>query len=168
MANKQLALVIAKIISDIGLDNVDVGSFDFRIVVQKIGYILQKVGCDVGLRFGWYSLGPYSRTLQNYYNTVAVLLPRVKHCDSIDFGTDLNACYEKTVAFLKEYVKYVGGVDLKSLEVLASLIMVCQDIYPIPTDPVNELLRRKERLTKDFVEKVFRFLIDKNICPQKQ
>ncbi|MEM1865899.1 MAG: hypothetical protein QXD57_06695, partial [Ignisphaera sp.] len=59
---QQIVLILSKIIADLDIIKViDDGNFDFRIVVQKVGYIYQKVGQDLGLRFGWFSLGPYSK-----------------------------------------------------------------------------------------------------------
>lgn len=168
MNGKQIAVAIAKIIIDFDLDRLAVGNtFDFKILVQKIGYILHRLGCGGNLRFWWHSLGPYSRTLQNYYNTIAEII-RVSKSRYVDLGVELSdeykKCVDKAIVILKEFRHTVGKLDVESLEVLASLAMLCNDIYPKPENPVEDFLKRKRYLARDFVEKVWRFLVDKNIC----
>lgn len=167
MYNKQLASVIAKVIIATGLDNVGIENFDFRVVVQKVGYILQKIGCDLNLKFGWYTLGPYAKNLQNYYSTIANILSRAKNGDidlELEINEDFKVCSEKAIEFLNAFKQYMGELSVKSLEVLASLLMLCTDIYPRPEDSVSELLKRKGNMPRDFVEKIWIFLRDKNIC----
>ncbi|MEM1644353.1 MAG: hypothetical protein QXL96_00550 [Ignisphaera sp.] len=167
MYNKQLASVIAKVIIAMGLDNVGIENFDFRVIVQKVGYILQKIGCNLDLKFGWYTLGPYSKNLQNYYSAIANILNSAKR-GNIDLELEVNEnfkiCSEKTIEFLNAFKQYMGELNIKSLEVLASLLMLCTDIYPQPKDSVSELLKRKGNIPRDFVEKIWIFLRDKNIC----
>jgi uncharacterized protein YwgA len=167
MLNKELALIIAKIIKNLGLDKVDVEGFEFRFIIQKVGYVVQKIGCDLGLKFGWYSLGPYSRTLQNYYSVIADILSEESSGDQgVKKGLDKDTerCVEKTLDFLNDYKEYVGELDIRSLEVLASLMMLCTEIYPKPSNPLEELLKRKKGIPLDLAVKTQRFLVDKNIC----
>lgn len=166
MHNKQLARVIAKVVIATGLDSVNVESFDFRVIIQKIGYILQKIGCNLDLKFGWYTLGPYARNLQNHYNTIASILSSVKRGNAIDLEIDeeFKVCSEKTIEFLNAFKQHMGELNVRSLEILASLLMLCTDIYPRPEDSVEELIKRKGSVPRDFVEKVWAFLVNKNIC----
>lgn len=167
MLDKQLALLIASIMKCINFNVINTDSLEFRIIVQKIGYVLQKIGCDLGLKFGWYTLGPYTRTLQNYYNVIASILDDMKYNnDNIDkeLHEELKMCGEKTVVFLNEYKSYVGELNVKTLEILTSLMMLCTDIYPKPRNPIEELLKLKKGIPLDLIEKTWRFLVDKNIC----
>lgn len=167
MLNKELALLIAEVMKSANLSDVDTNSFEFRIIVQKISYIIQRVGCDLGLKFGWYTLGPYSKHLQNIYNVVANIINNFKHNGSgigAEISEYVKTCSEKTVMFLNEYRSYVGELNAKTLEVLASMLMLCIDIYPRPDNPVHELLKRKKNVSTDLVEKTWRFLVHKNIC----
>lgn len=46
-------------------DNFNYGSFDKRLELQKIIYLLQELGLNVGgYYFSWYKYGPYSQSLQ--------------------------------------------------------------------------------------------------------
>jgi len=167
MLNKKLALLIANTMKSLNLDKVDTDSFEFRFVVQKVSYVLQKVGCDLGLKFGWYSLGPYAKILQNYYNMVASVLNVEMYGGSgieEELEGDLKICVEKAVTFLNDYKKYVGEINVESLEILASLMMLCTEIYPKPSSPVDELLKRKKNISQDLAVKTWKFLVDKNIC----
>lgn len=170
MRAKQISLAIAKIIADLGLDKaIAVDSFEFKIIVQKIGYVLQKIGCDLGLRFGWFTLGPYSRSLQNYYSTIAETLADFKRKDiasepGIELSEDLKACVDSVKSFLDEFKSTINDFNLKSLEILASLMMLCSEIYPKPENPVEELLKKKKNLDRNSVETIWRFLANKNIC----
>lgn len=164
----KIVFILSKIIADLDIiEVIDPSSLDFRIVVQKLGYIYQKIGQDIGLKYGWFSLGPYSKFLQNYYTSIAMVLNEIKNKD-IDFDVELNTetmlAIEKVEKFLNEYKNCVEIVNFKTLEVLASLIMLCSDIYPKPEDPVEEFLKRKKNFSKNLVEKTWRFLTEKNMC----
>lgn len=43
---------------------------DSRILAQKIIYLVQENGYDLGFRFCWYHRGPYSSELADYINDV--------------------------------------------------------------------------------------------------
>ncbi|MEM0372110.1 MAG: hypothetical protein QXW05_02555 [Ignisphaera sp.] len=165
---QQIVLILSKIITDLDIIKViDDNNFDFRIVVQKVGYIYQKVGQNLGLRFGWFSLGPYSKSLQNLYSAIATTIEGIRRRDidpSKELDNDTQMAIKNVIEFLEEFRSFVGTLDPKSLEVLASLIMVCSDIYPKPGDPVEELLKKKKNLSREFVKNIWRFLVDKNIC----
>lgn len=166
MKGEQLAIAIAKIVADLGLiKEGELSSFNLKLVIQKVGYLLQKVGCDVGLKFGWYSMGPYSKGLQNYYSIVVdLLVERDIKGLNLELDEETAKCVEKTERFLEEFQKVTENLDVKSLEALASLIMLCSEIYPKPEDPVEEFLRRKNSFPRNIVERIWRFLVDKNIC----
>lgn len=166
MLNRDVVFAIAKIILGLNLDrDIDVNSLDFRIIIQKVGYILQRMGCDTGLKFSWYSLGPYSRSLQNYYSIIIDTLMHLRQNTNNDkISEDVIICIEKTISFLRDFSKVIGDIDAKSLEILASLAMLCTEIYPKPYNVVEELLNRKKGLSKDLVEDIWKFLVDKNIC----
>src|SRR5262245_4220988 len=46
----------------------DVGKLEGRKLIQKAVYLGQRAGVDLGYRFGWYLMGPYSPDLaRDYY-----------------------------------------------------------------------------------------------------
>lgn len=49
----------------------DIGRLDDRKRIQKAVYLGQRAGVDLGYRFGWYLMGPYSPALTRDYFALA-------------------------------------------------------------------------------------------------
>jgi hypothetical protein len=54
-------------------------------------------------------------------------------------------------------------LDVKTLEIVASLVMLCRDVYPKPLDPVEELIKRK-KLFKEDVLRIWKVIDKFGIC----
>jgi uncharacterized protein YwgA len=160
---KRVLPIIAKLIRDLDLaKEYDRNSMDFKIVVQKIGYLVQKIGgLDFGLEFEWLSRGPYSRSLQNYYHTVFQYLSQ--YPDNIPLDDVETSAMNRVENLLKAVREVLGNLDVRILEAVASLIMLCSDVYPIPEDPVNELVKKKG-LSREIVLKIFNVVKEYGIC----
>lgn len=64
-----MKLIVLKLFLDALQIPADIETVDDRKRVQKAVYIGQLSGVDLGYRFGWYLMGPYSSTLtKDYYN----------------------------------------------------------------------------------------------------
>jgi hypothetical protein len=83
-----------------------------RIRLQKIVYLLQRCGVNLGYNYGWYIYGPYSRELTSvYYDLDASLKSNEKDYTwyKLDEGVDeLKNGIEK----FKEISKIPGGVSI--------------------------------------------------------
>ncbi|MEM0027237.1 MAG: hypothetical protein QXT53_03890 [Ignisphaera sp.] len=159
---KRIAILIAKIINDINLvKNLSVDSMEFKIIVQKLGYLLQRIGgIDYGFKFGWLSRGPYSRGLQNYYHYVAQYL----NATCTNSLNEVEAVAVQRVENLLTDVKNaLGSIDHYALELIASLVMLCSDVYPAPDDVVEELARRKN-VSSDIAKQLFSIVKKYGIC----
>lgn len=145
--------------SDLGVV-VDSANFEFKVVVQKIAYILEKLSDDYfGLKFEWFSLGPYSRSIQNYYHVVAKFVKE----GGYELSEEDYMFVKKVEQFLSELRDAVGYLDPGVLEAVSSLIMLCRDVYPRVDDPLEEFHRRKNGF-RDISEKLWTFLKSKGIC----
>ena len=118
-------------------------TFHDRLAAQKLIYIIQKLfNKDLGYSFMWYTRGPYSRAL----------------------AKDLRTCSEEGKCLSDEEIRSVKGFlnDLertdiplfRALEIAASYLMLKDDVYPKPTDPVKELVQRKPYISEEEVLKV--------------
>ncbi|ADM26903.1 hypothetical protein Igag_0050 [Ignisphaera aggregans DSM 17230] len=159
---KRVVMMIAKILRDINIVNgVEPSDLMYRVAVQKIGYLLQKIGGeDLGLRFEWLTMGPYSRSLQNHYYTIARLISN-GDIELVEHDLQIVNRVEHFISMLREAIGYL---DIQLLEIVASLIMICTDIYPKVDDPANELINRKRNVSRDIVERVLHFLKGNGIC----
>ncbi|MEL9940291.1 MAG: hypothetical protein QW632_02565 [Ignisphaera sp.] len=159
---KRIAILIAKIINDTNLvKNLSPDSMEFKIVVQKLGYLIQRIGgIDYGFKFGWLSRGPYSRGLQNYYHYVAQYL-NTAYINSL---SEVEAAAVQRVENLLIDVKNVlGSMNYYVLELVASLVMLCSDVYPTPDDVVEELTRRKN-VSSDMAKQILSVVKQYGIC----
>ncbi len=154
--------VVSKIVYALrmlGLGNLDPGSMDFKVAVQKVAYLLQTIeGIDLGIEFRWLSRGPYSRYLANLYGVIAKKL------------VDGELVFEEDMVKLHNLVMRVQeAVPIKDkvllLEMISSLAMMCKDVYPPPQDPVAELVKRKPYLDRTAVAEIWKILSELGVCP---
>ncbi len=55
--------IVLKLVLDAVDQDLDLDTFEQRLMVQKKVYLTQLTGLDLAYRFGWYLYGPYSREL---------------------------------------------------------------------------------------------------------
>lgn len=110
MGEGKRAIILGIILKKIG--NLNISTFEGRLVLQKTIYLLQSFGVYLGYKFSWYIHGPYSPDLtrdafrlQPIYGEV----PTVKFSD------------QKIEKCLKDFLKFVGDKknDADWLEQLA-------------------------------------------------
>lgn len=99
----------------------DIETIDDRKRVQKAIYLGQAAGADLGYRFGWYLLGPYSPSLTKDYFRLA------EGCFSGDKnykGKELNKAFRDALHNVKPILKVPKGTNLAVedwLELLSSV-----------------------------------------------
>lgn len=157
-------LLVAQLLKDTNIiKEVSTDSIEFRIAVQKFVYLLQVVGgLDLGFKFEWLSMGPYSKGLQIYYQRVARYLAGDSNT-LVELSTFEWNALEVVKKLLFSVREQVAKLDIKVLEIVASLIMLCRDVYPKPLNPVEELILRK-KLPREDVLKVWNVIDKLGIC----
>jgi len=128
MANKNKLWGYLEEISDI-----DIKTFDDRKKLQKTVYFLQKMGLNMGYKFGWYIHGPYSSDLTKdafeYYSQKETL-------DTTESPEILP--FEKEI--LEKITKFFGNSkdDPDMLEILASLDFIHNTAYIPDVEEMNK------------------------------
>ena len=144
--------VLSRMLREVGLSN---SRFTNRLVIQKTAYLLQEVfGVDLGAKFFWYSYGPYSYEVARDYK----LIIEGSYLEYVSIDN------EGVKGFL-EFVKKVGDRFVTEekgleywLEIIASLHMLSERVYPPPEDVIEELVKRKPYLDKDDVRRTLEFM----------
>ena len=63
---KPESILLKLILQKLGID-FNIETLNDRIRLQKIVYLLQRCGLNLGYRYSWYTYGPYSRELTSVY-----------------------------------------------------------------------------------------------------
>lgn len=110
---------IPKIFEQITGKNLDMNSYEHRLMIQKLIYLMQKAGANYDYYFSWYIKGPYSPEL-------------TKECfdvfgRKIDKNPPLSGEEEKFVSQIKKSFS-VDATSDKGLELLGSLVFVIKDM----------------------------------------
>lgn len=126
--------IINKVLGGVGQ------TFHDRLAAQKLIYIIQKLfGKNLGYSFMWYTRGPYSRSLAKDLRSCS------EECECLSHQEELE---------IKDFLKKLQdtGIPLfRALEIVASYIMLREDVYPRPEDPIKELIQRKPYITMEEV-----------------
>uniref|UniRef100_A0A7C5TIX6 Uncharacterized protein n=1 Tax=Ignisphaera aggregans TaxID=334771 RepID=A0A7C5TIX6_9CREN len=159
----RVELLVAYLMKDTGIiEYISIGSIEFKIAVQKFVYLLQVVGgLDLGFKFEWLSMGPYSKGLQNYYQKISRVL--TNNLNRVELNAFEQNALEAVKRLLFGVKDQIAKLDVKTLEIVASLVMLCRDVYPKPLDPVEELIKRK-KLFKEDVLRIWRVIDKFGIC----
>jgi uncharacterized protein YwgA len=110
--------VLKLFLEELGI-NPEIRNIDDRKKLQKAVYLGQQSGVDLGYRYGWYLMGPYSPALtQDYF---ALNTEIQSEDDTID--KKLKPSVREKLANIKEMVDKYKAIDLNIsdwLELLAS------------------------------------------------
>lgn len=121
------------------------------LLIHKATYIAQKLfGLKLGYRFAWLSSGPYSRSLSKELMTTSLPCQcTVKNIEEIS----------TKVANLITYVcKSTGLSPHEALDIVAGIVMLSTDVYPVPSDVIGELRRRKPSLRREAIDSAVKVL----------
>ena len=111
--------------------NIDMSSFEGRLIFQKEIYLLQEIGIALGCSYGWYKRGPYS----------SYVADQGFHLNELKIGTEnvpIFASHElvllrKYRAFFDDAISRFKHKDTAFiLELLASLHFIIKYGYPKP------------------------------------
>jgi hypothetical protein len=111
-------LVLKLVLDNLGVGN-QIQSVDDRKRVQKAIYLAQVASRDLGYRFGWYLMGPYSPELTRDYYALADIPD-----DDIPQDKRLKVEFRDRLASLRALLDVPGDIDLPQpdwLELLASV-----------------------------------------------
>lgn len=127
------------------LVSVSIDDFDSRLKLQKIGFLAQEMGADIGFTFNWYRRGPYSPSLtRTLYSAEELGLLRMPN-------PQLSASERKIAEDLRELL----GSDLenpKALELIASVWYLLPGIPQQEEDKeraLDALVEQKPQFTRD-------------------
>ena len=128
-----------------------------RLALQKTVYLLEKMGLDIGCKYKWYTLGPYSSDLANEMFeglSTGVLTASDDGYTNFRVGEAYHKLRQKIPQEFSENtrqimkLKEVFGKNLADsamLECAGSLLYLLQDRWP-PAESKNEALEELERL----------------------
>src|SRR5262245_29472425 len=114
-------LVVLKLFLDVLEVPTDITTVDDRKRVQKAIYLGQLSGVDLGYRFGWYLMGPYSTALTKDYYALA---EAIATGDQDYEGKELQEPVRKRIREILPVLEVPQGVDLPQedwLELVSSL-----------------------------------------------
>ena len=139
--------------------NLDMDTFDNRLLLQKSIYLMQVFGVDIGYRFGWYLRGPYCSDLTK----TGFEVKEHMGCSKVDFA--LPDSIVKRIQFFKKWeteTKPEYMAEVEWLELLASLHYLKHIAYireGKSKDIVcSELVSRKSWYEMGHVEKAWEVL----------
>ncbi len=144
--------VLSRVLREIGFSS---SKFTNRLIIQKTAYLLQEVfSVDLGAKFFWYSYGPYSYEIARDYKLII-------DGSYLEYVSTDNEGIRGFLEFIKrigdEFVTEEKGLDYW-LEIIASLHMLSEKVYPPPEDVIEELVKRKPHLDKDDVRRTLEFM----------
>ena len=137
---------------------INVRSFEDRVKLQKVVYIAQHLGLNLGYKFVWHVHGPYSREL-------AARIPWIYRCLKAGVKGQVNVPVQllRLLEKLRKLSNENKGKNLSYwLELAASIIMLNKEVYPKPSDVVSEIIRLKNVARND-VELVMKLLESEGI-----
>lgn len=118
MENRLVALKL--VLDELGIAP-DISTLDDRKRVQKAIYLGQRTGVELGYRFGWYLLGPYSTDLTRDYYALSASLQQGEEEES---GRTLHEEIRGALRRVQPLMTAPASVDLAQedwLELVASL-----------------------------------------------
>ncbi len=123
------------------------------LLIHKATYIAQKLfGLRLGYRFAWLSSGPYSRSLSKELTTTGIPC----QCNIKNNIEEISA---KITNLLARVCKCTDLSPDEALDVIAGIVMLSTDVYPVPSDVVGELKRRKPSLRREVIDYVVKTLL---------
>lgn len=141
------------VLDGVGLRS-DVSTLDARKAVQKTVYLCQRAGVDLGYRFGWYLLGPYSADLASDYYALDI---EQKANDNFRTEGTLTPAAALTLASLRDKLEPARPPELMQpewLELLASVDFLLNVAKLVDTEAREIVQREKGQLYPHFATAV--------------
>ena len=128
-----------------------IDSFEDRLILQKVVYLIQTIGVNLGYYFQWYLHGPYSPSLtQDAYAISAELASGINESKNWKLGSES----ENRLQRLKDLVVSNGSqqVRARKLELLASVHFLI-DRKQVPGRELNKIHETLVRFGKKVTER---------------
>lgn len=135
-------------LSSLGIDD-DISTVDDRKRVQKAVYLGQVAGADLGYRFSWYLMGPYSTTLTDDYYCMDAKKTDV---EQLAQGKGLHPSYAAVLEQIRPILQKPLAfplADEKWLELLASYHYL-RKVSQLDHDGAVQTLRLKKPDLADY------------------
>ena len=141
---------------------INVQTFDTRLLIQKNGYFLQEFGADLGYAFGMYMYGPYSPALARDAYALQDFEYEREEIESVSVNTNAN---HRMRVFTEDVDQLVSGNKDKGywLELLASLHFLCKYGYPKISNLEDAKSHSKLARSGNDVKTAFRILRKHNL-----
>jgi uncharacterized protein YwgA len=123
----QNEIILSRILKFMGIDRIDMDNFNNRLKYQKLIYLAQNMGINIGYGYSWYVRGPYAPTLTR-------TLFNIKENPALfDQWNTIKFKHEDEILKRVEKLKTTLGSnfdDPKYLEVLASINYLQKTLPP--------------------------------------
>lgn len=137
---------------------------DDRKRVQKAVYLGQLTGVDLGYRFGWYRMGPYSPALtRNYYS----LAEADASGNGQPAGSGFSESVRRRLQAVRPILQVPAGVSLSEedwLELVASLHFLRQ-VSGFDRSRALDVLRREKPRLVEFTDVAEKKLFENQFLP---
>lgn len=158
MEKTQLALKL--VLGELGLAP-EIKTVKQRKTVQKGVYVAQLSGVDLGYRYNWYVMGPYSPGLTRDYFALRETL------DAGDSGAgfELQDAVRLRLASVRDLLTAPEGVDLDQsdwLELVASVHYLLTH-RRLGIDEAREALKKEKRHVAPFTDIAYQMLQDRGL-----
>jgi uncharacterized protein YwgA len=146
---KKKERVLSKIFRMLNFSSVEPNSFENRLVYQKIIYLLQYSGVNLGYRFNWYIRGPYSPELTNVIFKIQEEPSVYSESQNIRFKNQ-EEIDKKITKFLKTLGENAKNPEF--LEILASISYIKENdaAYANSDERLKNRLISLKPFVKDF------------------
>ncbi|MBN2136236.1 MAG: hypothetical protein JW720_00365 [Sedimentisphaerales bacterium] len=141
-------ILLKLVLDEIGLEDLEIGDFRSRKILQKKMYLLQLTGVNLGYRYNWYLYGPYCPALANDTFT----LRDEKKYDTEFTNYELNSRTKNKLHIIDSVISLPENPQTNEhewLELLASLHYLRHIAYwPGKDDPQFEEVFKKLKESK--------------------
>ncbi len=122
------------------------------LLIHKATYIAQKLfGLRLGYRFAWLSSGPYSRSLSKELTTTNLPCQcTVKNIEEVS---------TKVANLMTRVCRSAGLSPHEALDIIAGIVMLSTDVYPVPSDVAGEVRRRRPSLRREAIDSAVKVLL---------
>jgi len=160
MKDRERALVLGAVLRRIG--NLDMRSFEGRLVLQKTIYLLQSHGLYLGYKFSWYVHGPYCPELTR---DAFKLLPVYKRLPNVGFARP------QTERKFEGFLRFLGDKkdDADWLEQLACThFLSALNPRAKKEEIINVVLNHESHFTERQCERAWNYLIENGLIEGRE
>lgn len=139
----QKQLILLKLILDeLGIED-DISTVQNRKRVQKAIYLSQIANVDLGYRFGWYIMGPYSTNLtRDYFELSEVLSAGSKDHENMELVDNIKRNLIKVCPLLSP-PKEINLAQEDWLELVASMHYL-RELKSMPEEQASDVLEKEK------------------------